>query len=149
MTEDEAQQIVYAFADVLSEHSEYILDARLLQHPKAMVYTAFAKHIAHYEKLYSMDAALFRRKGYDVTLEQLRALRLRVGDFQEIDPEDLAPVAEINARPDWLRLHEQLAQGAIPADQRSHVEVYLRRADELTAKYTHRSGTERPPGWPR
>lgn len=48
---------------------------------------------------------LFRSKGYDETVQQLRAMSMRLDDWHDIDPEDRDAVAHMNAvqgpPPEW------------------------------------------------
>lgn len=92
--QEDAERVVRAFADTLSKHDEMILDARLLIHPKPEIYAAFDTRIAFIERLYDETA----EEQWKDRLEQYRALRWRISDFQTIDIEDQAAVAEANSK---------------------------------------------------
>lgn len=105
MSDDLAQTIVYAFIDLMAAGAPYIGDARRLPYPKSTLRAAFTKHIEHYEGMRRISEALFRSKGYDQTVQQLRAMYMRIDDWHDIDPEDQEAVNRLNSHsgppPDW------------------------------------------------
>lgn len=135
----EARDIVYAFANVLAEHSDLILDARLLPETKHRLYLAFDQHRKHYQTLRDMESTKFQQEAYDETLEQVKALRMRIADFQAIDPEDESVVAQINSGSDIKALAKQLKEGAVPEQEREDVQAYVTNAMRTFVKY-HRRG---------
>ena len=142
MPEQEAQDIVYAFVDVMAEHADFILDARLLPESKQRLYQAFNQHIMHYETLKNISLPKFQEEGWDETLDQLKVLRRRISDFQTIDPEDESLVAQINSGPNIKELAEQLKEGSVPEQERGDVQAYLRKAMQTFRKYHDRGMTE-------
>lgn len=105
MSDDLAQAIVYAFIDLMADGAPYVGDARKLPYPKETIRSAFIKHIEHYEVMRTISAELFRSKGYDQTVQQLRSMYMRIGDWHDIDPEDQDAVSRLNNHkgppPDW------------------------------------------------
>ncbi len=137
MTKQEAQDIMSAFDDVLAEHADVIiLDARVLPESKQRLYQAFDQEITRYEMMKNAGV------GFDETLEQIKALRWRISDFQTIDPKDEAIVAQLNSGPNLRELEEQLAEGAIPEQEREDADLYLWRASQIQMKYHRRGMTE-------
>lgn len=92
--QEDADRVVQAFGDTLSKHDEMILDARFLIHPKPEIYAAFDTRIAFIERLCDETA----EKQWQDRLEQYSTLRRRISDFQTIDTEDEAAVAEANSK---------------------------------------------------
>ena len=88
MTEEQAQKIVYAFVDVLCEGAPIVCDADRLPYPKETIRQAFDIHIRGYDDLERISSELFKKKGYDKDLSDLRAIRVRLDDFKTIEPED-------------------------------------------------------------
>ena len=95
MTEDEAQEIVYGFIDVVSEGAAIVCDADRLQHPKETIARAFKIHIEGYETLRAISAETFREMGYDKQVENLKSMWVRLDDFKQIIPEDKPAVAAL------------------------------------------------------
>lgn len=99
------REIVYDFADVLGQLNLPVLDARLLPHPKAEIYTAFEFYMAQLAAMakYSGDSR--------EELKKVRTLYVMISDFQDIDPEDRQLVNEVNAGPRFakFRTREGLA----------------------------------------
>jgi hypothetical protein len=106
-TKPSPREIVYDFADVLGQLNLPILDARLLPHPKAEIYTAFQFYMAQLEAMakYSGDSR--------EELKKVSTLYVMISDFQDIDPEDRQLVNEVNAGPRFakFRTREGLASG--------------------------------------
>lgn len=142
MTDQDAQHLVYAFADVLAEHCELILDADLLPADKNHLYQAFFQLIRHYEDLRSINPGTFKESGYEDTLQSIRSLHLRVSDFQYIDPEDRDAVVRINAGPSVKELSESVAKGDIPPGERDAMQHYVGEAMRLYLKYHQRAMAE-------
>ena len=92
--QEDADKVVRAFADTLSKHDEMILDVRLLIHPKSEIYAAFDTRIAFMERLSNETGD----KRWQDRLEQYRALRRSISDFQTIDIEDEAAVVQANTK---------------------------------------------------
>ena len=139
MDVDEAEKIVDAFADVMAEHSEWILEAGLLRHSKAHIHAAFDVLLLHYEALCRLDPVCFREKGYDKIVDSLGALRLRVNEFNEIEEEDRADVGRINAlsrNGGLIRLAQQLESELLPESESVKIKALLIRAGALFQKYT-------------
>lgn len=95
MTEDEAQEVVYAFIDVVSEGAAIVCDTDRLQHPKETIAQAFKIHIEGYEKLRAISAETFKQMGYDKQVEDLNAMWMRLDDFKQIAPEDKPAIAAL------------------------------------------------------
>ena len=89
--EPSSREIVYEFADVMGQLPNPILDTVLLRHPKDAIYMAFDYYIGCLQAMSenSMDAR--------EELERVKVLRIRIADFQDIDPEDKTIVSDINA----------------------------------------------------
>ncbi len=137
-----AEELVFAFADVMAEAKEWILDARRLPTSKRRIAQAFNTLIEYYERLRVTDNATFIARDGDGFLEQVHALRLRISDFQEIDPEDRSLVIQVNATGGFKDLEERLANGDIPPDERASAEERLRTAHTLFQKYFQRGMNE-------
>lgn len=90
-TKPSPREIVYDFADVLGQLRLPILDAKLLPHPKADIYTAFQIYMAQ------LEAMAPHLPNSREELERVKPLYLMISDFQEIDPEDRELVSEVNA----------------------------------------------------
>lgn len=106
MSDDLAQTVVYAFIDRMAEGAPLIGDASTLPYTKETIRSAFITHIEHYDGMRRISEELFRSKGYDETVQQLRAMYMRVDDWHDIDPEDRDAVFRINSLqgppPDWV-----------------------------------------------
>jgi hypothetical protein len=89
--EPNSRDIVYEFADIMGQLSNPILDTVLLRRPKEQIYNAFDYYIGCLQAM-----AVNSRDARD-ELEQVKSLRVRIADFQDIDPEDKAIVSDINA----------------------------------------------------
>jgi hypothetical protein len=101
-----------------------ILDICLLPHPKKAVLDAFARYEAELSILARFDLAAREE------LQKVRTVSLYVYDFQEIDPEDMPIVMEINSSTRFA----QFRAGAVSPD------AQLTREEEtdfnLFMKYT-------------
>jgi hypothetical protein len=105
MSDELAQNIVYAFIDRMAVGAPLVGDASTLPYPKETIRTAFTKHIDHYEGMRRISEELYRSKGYDETVRQLRSMYMRLDDWHEIDPEDKDTVSRMNnltgPPPEW------------------------------------------------
>lgn len=90
--EADADSLCRAFAKVLEEHDEWILDARLLPCPKDVIHAALNRRIRFLEGICRDGPDRRWKERIDV----LKALRLRVAGFQTIDAEDEQAVVEAN-----------------------------------------------------
>ncbi|YCM42817.1 hypothetical protein V2O64_16030 [Verrucomicrobiaceae bacterium 227] len=97
MSEERAQTIVYAFIDRMAEGAPLVGDAETLPYPKETIRAAFIMHLDHYEEMRKISEEVFRRNGYDETVEQLRGMSMRLNDWHIIDPEDKDAVARMNS----------------------------------------------------
>ena len=106
-----ARDIVYAFAQTRGQLTQPILDVRLLPHPKQATLEAFK----------SYEAELLVQTLYDpaakTELEQVRALAMRVYEFQIIDPDDIAIVMEINSGERFRRFRERRVENLSPDEE--------------------------------
>jgi hypothetical protein len=91
ISEREAEEIVDSFAEVLETATECVLDAQRLHHPKSTIRVAFGIRIQCLERRCKEDP--YNPESAD-HLQMLRALRLRVSDFQIIDSDDQRAVQE-------------------------------------------------------
>jgi hypothetical protein len=105
MSDNLAQAVVYAFIDRMAAGAPFVGDARTLPYPKDTIRAAFIKHLEHYEGMRRISEELFRSKGYDETVHQLRTMFMRLDDWHDIDHEDRDAVARMNAvqgpPPEW------------------------------------------------
>lgn len=96
MTDQEANDIIDAFS-VAWQKAGKIRDARLLPESKQRLYEAFGQEITRFEERKKIDPVSFREEGFDETLELLKVGMLAIPEFQTIDPEDEAVIAQINS----------------------------------------------------
>jgi hypothetical protein len=89
--EPNSREIVYEFADIMSQLSNPILDTVLLRRSKDDIYMAFDYYIG------CLQAMAVNSRDAREELEQVKTLRVRIADFQDIDPEDKMIVSDINA----------------------------------------------------
>lgn len=105
ISEQEAQDVVYSFIDLMSEGAPFIGDADNLPHSKTTIKKSFIKHIEHYEAMRRMNEAHFINNGYDQTVGQLKMMALRLDDWHDIAPEDKEDVQKLNQvegpPPEW------------------------------------------------
>ena len=128
------RDIVHDFAQIMGQLDQPVLDERLLPHPKAKIYEAFQTYMAQLEVKanYSPES----RK----ELELVYMNYLSLADFQEIDPEDMQIVCEINTgrRFAKFRTREGLLEGCKNADE----EDALRLFNKIVFKYYARAMKE-------
>ena len=105
ISDEDAQNIVYAFIDLMDAGAPYIGDASILPYPKDTLKSAFAKHIEHYEGMRKISEELYRSKGYDEIVKELQVMAVRINDWHDIDSEDLEAVRKLNKiqgiPPEW------------------------------------------------
>lgn len=119
MTKQEANDIIDAFA-VAWQKAGIIRDARLLPESKQRLYEAFGQEITRLEKRKKIDPVSFREDGFEKTLDLLAVGWLAIPEFQRIDPEDEAVIAQINS-----------GQATI---DRTNIEVVDKYSDRHTAE---------------
>ena len=121
------RDIVYDFAEVLSQLNLPILDERLLPHPKSEIHTAF--HI------YTTQLQAMAQHSEDSRQElaEVQGVAAHIDQFQKIDPEDLPLVSEINTgrRFEKFRSSEGRQQGCANAEEEETLNIYL----DITTKY--------------
>jgi hypothetical protein len=128
------RDIVYDFAQILGQVNLPILDIRLLPHPKKAILDAFLLYEAQLSVIARHDATARKE------LEKVRSVGLSVYDFQQIDPEDMNIVMEINGGRRFARF------GVAPISPEDNLtteeEADLRVFMEYTQKYHLRSCRE-------
>jgi uncharacterized membrane protein YhaH (DUF805 family) len=105
LSDEQAQEIVYAFIDIMKDGAPYIGDEETLPFPKEIIRKAFGQHIQHYTNMRSINEEAYNRMGYAERVKELEALSVHIDDWYRIHPEDKKTVAKLNKTngppPEW------------------------------------------------
>ena len=96
MSIEKARDLVYAFADLLAAGVPFIGNASVLPCSRSELRTAFSVYLNWMYSERNKDAGLFERNGYGKTLRAAESCYVRVDDFHDIAPEDIAEVNRMN-----------------------------------------------------
>jgi hypothetical protein len=93
-----AQEIVFAFADLLSKGLPPIPDESTLPWNKAVLKQAFSIFISELEKEKAKNPLAFREKGLEHAIQAAKGCMSQIDDFHKIKSEDQSAVNLINKR---------------------------------------------------
>ncbi len=99
MTEDQAQEIVCAYLDVIEEGNPIVSDEERLPCPKEKIREAFYIHINGYENMRALSETTFKEMGYDKHVAGLQSMLAGLDSFMTILPEDKQAVANLLTEP--------------------------------------------------
>jgi len=130
-------KIIYDLSDSLGEANHPIRNAHYLKNSKQEIYSALDEEIASLEPFSPFSQETQKR------ISQLQVLRIHVGDFQVIDPEDAALVHEINfgKRFELFRTHagmDEMKRRKLNQEEEKSHQIFMR----IIAKYLARGAKE-------
>ena len=98
MDQQEARDIVYAFADILSKGLPPIPDESILPWSKNVLNQAFSIFISSLEKEVARHPLALRKKDLQNAINAARVCMLQIDDFHKIEAKDQKAVNLVNNR---------------------------------------------------
>ncbi len=105
--EENSKEIVDEFARIVGEHSEPVLDAKLLPWPKTAIRKAFQIQLQALEEMKRMDREPFASCGLQQDIDKMYVVFGAIDDFWEIEPSDIWIVKAMNAKSPDVWSHEE------------------------------------------